>query len=61
MKHLTDEQYLRILHDNEERGNLKDKISFMRQWDVIRTTINPNAKWYNVEESKEVIKGNDND
>lgn len=61
MKHLTDEQYLKILHDNEERGNLRDKITFMRKWDVIRTALNPNAKWYSTEELKEVAKENDND
>lgn len=55
MKHLTDDKYIQIIKDNNVSGIYAENIAFMRQWDEVRTDINPDATWYpfDIEEPKE--------
>lgn len=55
MKHLTDDKYIQIIKDNKVPGIYAEVIAFMREWDEVRTDINPEAAWYpfDTEEPKE--------
>lgn len=55
MKHLTDDKYIQIIKDNKVPGIYAENIAFMREWDEVRTDINPGATWYpfDTEEPKE--------
>ena len=46
MKHLTDDKYKQIIQDNKVPGIYAENIAFMREWDEVRTDINPGAAWY---------------
>ena len=46
MKHLTDDKYIQIIKDNKVPGIYAEVIAFMREWDEVRTDINPEAAWY---------------
>ena len=56
MKSLTMEQYMKILHANDFHGNFGVCADWMKRWDKARTDINPNAKWYQVEENFEEVE-----
>lgn len=57
MKHLTDDQYIKIIKENNIGGVYAEFVSIMRRWDEIRTDINPDATWYpfDIEEPKEEV------
>ena len=49
-KSLTEIEYWNILKDIKWRGQKKPLLGLMIQWDEIRTQINPDAKWYGIEQ-----------
>lgn len=57
MKSLEIAEYIKILRGLEIRGQTTEWVYWMKQWDEVRTAINPNAKWY---ELKEVNDEEDN-
>lgn len=46
MRSLEIAEYITILRGLEIRGQTTEWVYWMKQWDEVRTAINPNAKWY---------------
>lgn len=49
MKHLEKAKYLKMLQKLEKRGHQDEDSRWMKMWDEIRTDINPEAKWYDMD------------
>lgn len=45
---LDDDMYLEILNRTGVRNKKKSAINILREWDEVRTRLNPNAKWYDL-------------
>lgn len=43
---LDDDMYLEILHGVNPRYSKPSMVRVLREWDEVRTSINPRAKWY---------------
>ena len=45
---LDDDMYLEILDRVNYRHQKKSMVKYLREWDDVRTRVNPNAKWYDL-------------
>lgn len=57
MRSLSKSDYLRLLRQMGYRGYSYKVADAMKEWDEVRTDLNPDARWYDEPEEDESGKG----